>query len=114
MHQDWNKDILESMPLPFTIDSYSTYRYKFIMDRVYDQKCYDKYFENIVLHFPYKEISIAVSSAFSPIDNMIKYSDRIDPKLLMLNIFPMDDKYYVIISYRKGHSEIIKSRTNWI
>jgi hypothetical protein len=87
-------------------EAYSFYLYKFKFDQIYTNRDYGKikhrvdFIENI-------EASIAVSSAYSHIDNMKTLQDRRDPKCISLNVFPCNNGIYIIFSYRKDHDNNI-------
>ncbi|MDX9964097.1 hypothetical protein [Desulfobacter postgatei] len=81
-------------------EAYSFYLYKFEYDKIY----LSMNFKNIVHNVDYIENispSIAVSSAFSFIDNMHYLEDRQNPKCVCLNIFPDKNGIFIIFSYRK-------------
>ena len=93
-------------------EAHSTYRYKFLMDRDYKQRCFRKNFDNIVVSITTDNLSLAVNSCISPINNLINYEDRMDPKFILLNIFPLNQKYKVIFSFRRDHSNIVNEFLN--
>ena len=83
-------------------EAYMFYLYKYEFDKIFLEQTYTQirhktnFVENI-------EPSIAVSSVYSYIDNIRFYNDRIDPKCLILNIFPQDKGLYIIFSFKEEH-----------
>jgi hypothetical protein len=89
------------------LESYSTYRYKFRFDQIYIHKKYpfikhDHILANV------SEPSIAVSSSFDCFNNLVKYEDRMDPKLITLNIYPEGNITHIIFSYRIDHEIVLR------
>jgi len=44
---------------------------------------------------------------FAPINNFIKKEDKNDPKFIMFNVFPLNNKCYIVFSFRLEHKNLI-------
>jgi hypothetical protein len=88
-------------------EAYSFYRYKFEFDTMYRKKVFGELKHQINFISGAKP-TIAVSSVFSFIDNMKHLDNRVSPKCVCLNVFPVPNGIYIIFSYLKYHSALIE------
>ena len=88
-------------------ESYSCYRYKFSFDVLYRKKLFDQV-SHAKLSVKSDKPIIAVSSVYDVFNNMRFYQDRMDPKVIALNILPLNEYTHIIFSFRKDHEETLR------
>ena len=84
-------------------EAYFCYLYKFELDQWYKNQEFSN-IENIIIPIITKKPSVAVSSVYSLFNTMEKFENRLNPPLLILNIFPVtQNETFVIFSFKKIH-----------
>lgn len=83
-------------------EAWSFYRYKCHYDEIYLSGDFSRLGHSIE-YVDDLLPSIAVSSVYSYIDNMKLREDRLDPKCIVLNVFPYQTGYCVLFSYIPTH-----------
>jgi hypothetical protein len=85
-------------------NSYSFYRYKKLLDNMYNNNLYDE-IEHDCIHIENRDCPLAVSSLISPTDNMRFIQERLEPKFIIFNVFPQERNITILFSYIKSHRE---------
>ncbi len=83
------------------------YRFKFNFDQAYLREDFDQ-----IMHV-HRTVSglgatIAVSSAYSPIDNFRSLETRKNPRYVVLNVYPAGELTHIVFSYRRSHEQDVR------
>ena len=95
------------------MNCYTFYRYKCVYDNIYINSSFAE-IEHDYIQINNRSCPIAVSSLISPINNMKFLQERLEPKYIVLNVFPLEEDTIILFSYRKSHRDDLSPYVNEI
>lgn len=104
-----NKPMLEAtMALA---NAYDLYKYKYVYDNMYNSNLFTK-IEHECIRID-RNCPLAVSSLFDPIKSLIRLK-RLEPKFIVLNVFPQKKDTIILLSYLGDHQKDLRPYANEI
>jgi hypothetical protein len=87
------------------------YKYKQVYDKIYNSNSFTK-IEHECIRIE-RNCPLAVSSLFDPIKS-ISGQKRLEPKFIVLNVFPQKRDTIILLSYLRDHQQALKPHANKI
>jgi hypothetical protein len=103
-----NKQMWEAKEIINAIDFYV---YKYVYDNIYNSNSFTK-IEHEFIRIE-RNCPLAVSSLFAPIKSII-WLKRLEPKFIVLNVFPQKKDTIILLSYLRDHQKALKHHANKI
>jgi len=91
--------------------AYDFYKYKQVYDNIYNSNSFTK-IEHECIRIE-RNCPLAVSSLFDPIKSII-WLKRLEPKFIVLNVFPQKKDTLILLSYLREHQKALKPHANKI
>jgi hypothetical protein len=92
-------------------NAYDFYKYKQVYDNIYNSNSFTK-IEHECIRIE-RNCPLAVSSLFDPIKSIIGLK-RLEPKFIVLNVFPQKKDTIILLSYLRDHQKALKPHANKI
>jgi hypothetical protein len=93
------------------VNAYDLYKYKYVYDNIYNSNSFTK-IEHECIRID-RNCPLAVSSLFDPIKSII-WLKRLEPKFIVLNVFPQKKDTLILLSYLREHQKALKPHANKI